>query len=279
MVNMHNHTRHSDGSYSTREVLEIMERQGFEVISITDHNSVDAYKDLLDSKVRSAFSGKIVVGTEFYAQIEGFCVEFLFYDFDLKQANRHFWEGSFQCYKDILEFYEFLKKRTRQKLASFGVVINKTSLNDIRNEIADRADEITQKMGYKFNAEDDIWKDHILNPDSPLAIDFSKVLMDGFELIELMRGIGAKVILAHPARIIKKDWYIIDKVKNLIDGIECYHSEHTEEYAKKLVEYCRTHELIVVGGSDFHEDREKLEFYGRDKLTGEDVLKNFKKLV
>lgn len=46
MIDLHLHTNHSDGIDSVEELLENAERQKIEIISITDHNSVDAYYEL-----------------------------------------------------------------------------------------------------------------------------------------------------------------------------------------------------------------------------------------
>ncbi len=37
-----------------------------------------------------------------------------------------------------------------------------------------------------------------------------------------------------------------------IDGIECYHSLHTMDKTNFLLDYCKSHNFYVSGGSDYH---------------------------
>ena len=65
MIDLHLHTVHSDGTDSVKELLENAERNKIEIISITDHNSVDAYYEIEQNpEIRNIFSGKIIVGCE-----------------------------------------------------------------------------------------------------------------------------------------------------------------------------------------------------------------------
>ena len=43
MIDIHSHTTHSDGSFSVKELLKEAERIGLSLLSITDHNTIDAY--------------------------------------------------------------------------------------------------------------------------------------------------------------------------------------------------------------------------------------------
>ena len=65
MIDLHLHTNYSDGTDSVEELLENAEKQKLEIISITDHNSVDAYFELEKMpNIRNKFSGEIVIGSE-----------------------------------------------------------------------------------------------------------------------------------------------------------------------------------------------------------------------
>ena len=60
MIDLHLHTKYSDGSDSVLELLEKAEKLKLEYISITDHDNVNAYKELENKEIRSKFSGKII---------------------------------------------------------------------------------------------------------------------------------------------------------------------------------------------------------------------------
>ena len=46
MIDLHVHTVNSDGDFTTLETLVEAEKQGIEILSITDHNNINAYEDL-----------------------------------------------------------------------------------------------------------------------------------------------------------------------------------------------------------------------------------------
>lgn len=43
MIDLHIHTSHSDGTDTVEELLKNAEKKHIEVISITDHDSIDTY--------------------------------------------------------------------------------------------------------------------------------------------------------------------------------------------------------------------------------------------
>ena len=45
MTDLHIHTNNSDGSDSVSQILEKAQAMGINLISITDHNKVSAYRD------------------------------------------------------------------------------------------------------------------------------------------------------------------------------------------------------------------------------------------
>ena len=46
MIDLHIHTTYSDGTYSVKEILKEAQEKKLEVISITDHDNVKAYKEI-----------------------------------------------------------------------------------------------------------------------------------------------------------------------------------------------------------------------------------------
>lgn len=69
MIDLHIHTIHSDGSKTVKDILEQCEQKKLEYISITDHNSCDAYYEevLKNNKI---FSGTIIRGCELNAELK-----------------------------------------------------------------------------------------------------------------------------------------------------------------------------------------------------------------
>lgn len=87
MIDLHTHTKHSDGSSSTEELLKAAEQQGLSTLSITDHNTIAAYNDLKDYGTRTLFKGKIITGVEITTTYKGEVIEVLGYNFDIKKMQ------------------------------------------------------------------------------------------------------------------------------------------------------------------------------------------------
>lgn len=88
MIDLHVHTNHSDGTDSVEELLTNAEKQKLEIISITDHDTIDAYKEIEDNpKIRKKFKGKIITGVELKAIYNKKNIEILGYGIDYKKIK------------------------------------------------------------------------------------------------------------------------------------------------------------------------------------------------
>lgn len=58
MIDLHMHTKYSDGTDNIIEFLKKAEKNNLEIISITDHNTVKAYYELEKINIKDYFSRK-----------------------------------------------------------------------------------------------------------------------------------------------------------------------------------------------------------------------------
>ena len=84
MIDLHVHTVNSDGDFTTKETLIEAEKKGVKILSITDHNNINAYEDLKKLPVKELFSGKIIIGTELEFAKDGRLFDMLGYGFNLE---------------------------------------------------------------------------------------------------------------------------------------------------------------------------------------------------
>ena len=84
MIDLHSHTKNSDGTWTTKEVLNIAEEVGLEVFSITDHDTAKSYIEMEENEeLQNIFTGKIITGAELNCTFDGVKIEILAYGFDL----------------------------------------------------------------------------------------------------------------------------------------------------------------------------------------------------
>ncbi len=114
MIDLHTHTTYSDGTYSVRELLIEAEKGGLTALSITDHNSVDAYKELEVEEIRDLFSGKIIPGCEITTTYNGEIIEVLAYNFDLTRMEKLLSENVLGFKEKQQREFDLIKRRFEQ---------------------------------------------------------------------------------------------------------------------------------------------------------------------
>lgn len=90
MIDIHSHTTYSDGSFSVEKLLSEAEKLNLSLLSITDHNTVQAYYELQNPNIRDKFKGKIIPGVEITTTYKGETIEVLGYGFDLELMQQFF---------------------------------------------------------------------------------------------------------------------------------------------------------------------------------------------
>ena len=86
---MHSHTWHSIDSFiSVEEFLIELQKNGINIASITDHNSVDAYYEIKQKNLERLFTGKLVIGTELDVRQGDYNFDVTCYGFNLDKMKK-----------------------------------------------------------------------------------------------------------------------------------------------------------------------------------------------
>ena len=265
MIDLHMHTTYSDGADSLIEVLKKAESLKLEYISITDHDTCEGYKELAKLDVKKYFSGQIINGVEIKCAYKKRLIEILGYKVDPKVINNFMEEFHKTKSKEILQqkYFDILHERC----TDMGLVMSKKE--DIEfNPKSDWAsikiyNDIKAHEENKLKVPDDFWsefnifsKKYCGDVNYPLYIDKSEDYLQLDEAIKLVKDAGGLVFLPH---IFIYKW-AEDKKKLLddivaeydIDGIECMHSEFSQDDIDYLLEYTQKNNFYRSGGSDYH---------------------------
>lgn len=244
-IDIHTHSTHSDGTFDVPNILEEAEKLKLSVLSITDHNCVDAYDDIEDEEIRKKFQGTIIPGCEVTTTYNGEIIEILGYGFEYKEFREKLAENTLsdrdrrlRKYKvscitvDTLEkkgvkfrenFGEEIYKNPRQFYDSSHEAVMDAILREIKSypENAKFFDSIDAME--KLNTKEFV-RNMVYNPKSEFYIDQRNLYPSLEKVIEIIHQCGGKAFLAH-LHVYSKS--VEENLENIVneydlDGLECY---------------------------------------------------------
>lgn len=243
-ADMHCHSTFSDGTLTPFEILDLAKTLHLKGLSITDHDTIDAYSlEFLDKAKNMQI--EIIPGVEFSCQQSHYPIHVLGYNFSLECL----------ILKDLcLRHAERRKQRNRvilEKLKSRGLNILEEELESSKHihHVIGRPHiaAVMVKKGYVSSIEEAFKK--YIGEGRP-CYDMGDIITVE-ETIEIIHKAKGKVFIAHPHLITKKE--ILKELLSLpFDGIECYYANFPMHKNIKWLDIAERHHLLISGGSDFH---------------------------
>lgn len=244
-ADLHIHTTASDGTWTPEELIRQAQKCGLGLLAVTDHDSV---ANVAAAGRLAAQAGiKFLLASEICSTKGDLSFHILGYGIDignkpLLELLRH--NEALLEQKDVdsirllardgwdvdeAEFARYTYDRRRGGWRALAYLIDKglcTGVGDFFNRI--------------FTPEHDLGF-----PTFP-SIE---------EVIRTIHNSGGLAFCAHAASGFHGPG--LEKVMDLLrtenfDGFECYHSNHSEEKARRLLAHCCKHKLLISGGSDCH---------------------------
>ena len=265
-IDLHIHTRTgSDGAFSVDEVFREASKRALDLISITDHDSLEAQEravSLAREYGIGYISGVELNVTFQYPGSKSVSLDFLGYGYKIDN----------QALKSKLQLMrEHRETRAGQILEKLNVELAKENIprftgEDLR-KIQEGADGALGRPHIAaYLIAKGIVRDRQEAFDKYLVkCDVSKYPLSISEASELVRNAGGIFVLAHPndpngtslvslADDLDEQTRIIEKyMLGYLDGVECWHSRSDTRTTKHYIEFCRKHGLVMTGGSDCHQ--------------------------
>ncbi len=245
MVDMHIHTKHSDGTYTTKEIIEMLKQLKIKLFSITDHDNFEACKEI--EKIQLPKDMTFIPGIEFSAIHDIYDCHILGYNIDYKNEN-------------LLEVCRLIRRKRQRKIIqvlkyirdNYGILTEKEEQEILnKNGTIGRFDICKLLMQKGYGARTEIYDKYL----SPKELITHRI--NSKTIIDVIHKANGKAIIAHP-REIEEDYKIDSEeiIKSLIDegldGIEIYNSIHTLDDVKRYKILAQKYKLITTGGSDYH---------------------------
>jgi predicted metal-dependent phosphoesterase TrpH len=241
-VDLHIHTKHSDGTCTVEEVLQTAVEHGLQAISITDHDCIDAYPRALELGARMGI--EVIPGVELSCDLEGVDIHVLGYCIDVEN-------GPLCAKLREMKDARFVRaRRIVENLNNMGMDLRFETVLKIAGDAAIGRPHIAaamlqEELIYSFREA----FDSSIGYDSPAYVD--KLKIKPAEVFQLIRQAGGVPVLAHPA-VTRVDEHIAQFIRDGLMGIEAMHSESSPAAERFYRQLARRNGLLVTGGSDFH---------------------------
>lgn len=241
-ADLHLHTKHSDGSLSSQELVERAKETGLRIISITDHDNVAAIDEAI--AVGKTLGVEVIAGVELSATVGEQDIHILGYFVDHKNDV-------------LLEHLQFFR---HERFKRAERIVEK--LNDLRIPLS--IESVLEQAGTAA-----VGRPHIANALLEEGLTdtyheaFARYLGYGkpaYEqkyrvspqaAIELLSSAGGVSFIAHPGTNID-DTVLSELINAGVDGIEVIHPSHSPERVAYYSGIVSEYFLLASGGSDFH---------------------------
>jgi 3',5'-nucleoside bisphosphate phosphatase len=241
-IDLHLHTRASDGLLGPDALVTAVVEEGVQIFSVTDHDTVDG---LAEVEAHASSSGvRFIPGIEISAYWKRAELHFLGYFLDPTETT-------------LLDFLRKTReaRRTRlhamiSRLWALGIAV------DVKEVMALAQDgnvgrphlaRVLVRHGLVATADEAF--DRYLGVDKAAYVPRPDVAVQ--DAIRVIHEAGGLASLAHPG-LHNTDQAIPDLVAAGLDAIEAYHVKHTPGMVSHYRKLANRLGLLVTGGSDFH---------------------------
>jgi len=265
-IDLHIHTKScSDGNLSVEEVFQEAKRRNIDLMSTTDHDSIDCQERAI--ALAREYGISYITGVELnvtfpYPGSKSVSLDFLGYRYDISN----------QELKDKLQLMrEHREARARQILQRLNAEFDKENIERFTEEDLKKIqDSVDGAFGRPHIANYLVEKGIVGNRQEAfdkylVKCDVPKYPLSLAEASRLIRNAGGILVHAHPndpngtslvtiTHDLAEQTKIIEKyMLEYIDGIECWHLRHDAQTVAHYTGFARKHRLIMTGGSDCHQ--------------------------
>jgi hypothetical protein len=254
-ADLHIHSSYSDGAWSPKKILEEASNRRLHTISITDHDTFSG--SVMAWNMADQYPVEVILGIEFSCTHQGEDVHVLGYFLQ---------DVSMELESFLLELQQRRRSRAHQMVACFqtlNIDLSHMDLDGYGDSIG-RPHFAKELLRLKVVQTFDEAFEKYLKRGRPCYIENVKVSVK--ECIEIIGRYGGVSVLAHPGLLKSPD--ILESLLDFQpDGLEVYHSKHSQKDRIRLYNIAKNQGLLVSGGSDFHEEtKNRLVGIGSEKI-------------
>lgn len=271
-IDLQMHSIASDGTFSPKELVDLAIKKGMRAIAITDHDTISGLDEAIEHAKNKDI--EIVPGVEISCSESEFkpTIDVLGLFIDHKDPDLNVFLDKYK------EERVNEKKKIIEKLNSLGYEITFQELLEEGSDSLGRpsiARILIRKYPEKFQTIPQVF-DKLIGKGKQAFVPRKKSTLK--EAIEVIKKAGGISILAHPGRYLDESYKIIEHfIESGGKGIEIDYPYQKicgidDKINQEFLEIARSRNLIVSGGSDFHDLKRGSEI-GDAGLSEEDFEK------
>ena len=247
MIDLHTHTTASDGRCSPSELVTRAAAAGVTVLSVTDHDTVDACDEAAGACVAAGIA--FVPGIEITAVRDEVDVHVLGYFLDPRAQGLRL----------------FLAEQRQRRLDRVGRIIVQLEKLGLRLDadaiLRPAIEQPGKSIGRPAIARALVAAGYVKTSNEAFASWLSRgrpgfVPREGAapdNVIAQIHDAGGVASLAHPG-LLRRDEWIAGFASSGLDAVEAYHTNHDEGAAGRYRSIAHRLGLALSGGSDYHAD-------------------------
>ncbi len=269
------HSICSDGAYPPAELARRAKAGGLSLFSLTDHDTLAGQEEA--AAAAKGVGLHFVRGVEISAYLGATKVHVLGFGCRAGEAYEKFLKDRVVgARKRAVEIVERANVHF-----GFHVTLDDVEAYHVRKETPLHTMQIVHVYAEILHMGVGELYREVFGPYKPAYSDICRPTPQ--DAVRIVHEMGGLAVLAHPAQILVLPQDVSEKFHTFtkaerertkinyagarnalmeelvcrgLDGIECFHSTHTEEESKEFLSFASRYGLFVTGGSDFHADGE-----------------------
>jgi len=243
-ADLHTHSTYSDGRLTPTELIERAAGKGLEVLALTDHDCIDGTAEAQEAAQRYP-QLLFIPGVELSTDVPHDEVHVLGYFLDWR--NQRFQDRLARLRRSRLE----RGQKMLAKLKRLGIDVPWQRVKEIAGDGAVGRPHIALAMleaGHISSLEEAF--ERYLGRNGPAYVEREKIAPT--EAVELLTSASGLPVLAHPRDLQNLESLVVELKEAALIGIEVYYQDYDQQTIERLLAVARQHDLLPLGGSDFH---------------------------
>ncbi|WP_248362463.1 PHP domain-containing protein [Anaeromyxobacter oryzae] len=242
-IDLHSHSRASDGQYPAAEVAERAAAAGVGVWALCDHDTIAGLE--AGGAAAARLGVRFVPGIELSAFLDRREIHLL----------GHFVDP---VHDALRRFEDFLAVRRRvrmqqivEKLAGLGIRIAPADIEKWSGGKTIGRPHVARAIvetGIVATVKDAF--DQFLGEGRPAYVP--RYRLEAEDAVRLVRSAGGTATVAHPG-VSKLERYDLERLRAAgVDGLEVHHADHNPSVREKYLRIAEALDLVPTAGSDYH---------------------------